>query len=403
MDDSDILPRRLSAAGCRLAGAQLTTQVAALKKNKKVKLPRPGHRGAHQRRRAGHDGPSGDERRTRFRCSRSTTAPIAVVAGFAGALAGIAKCYHAEADIVPLTPAESQRAEAASRVIGAPWPWLDGFHQEEPNRLQFDAIAARGHSARSIEEQGRYRDARPHRREGEAQRFVNWTEVYGAAAQDHASAGYGRLAAKPQCVACGVGSAIDRRARKYRDPKSEEQDALVRQELLSPYDNQVQAERDAQAQTDARRAAVPNESTTPPAAPPKPPTAPLPRAVVVSRPVSRARQGAAIQRDDFPRSSPEFAARSSSTLDRPSDGDRIEGAWACDGAPSKIPSADGCGGNNASLALRRSRPLVAALDSDLRDAIADVDLSLVRLSLAQSPWDRLRSASRMAGALSQDT
>jgi hypothetical protein len=43
--------------------------------------------------------------------------------------------------------------------------------------------------------------------------------------------------------------------------------------------------------------------------------------------------------------------------------------------------------------------LVANLDPEVRDAIGDVDRTLIALSLAQSPWDRLRSASRTAQAL----
>ncbi len=43
--------------------------------------------------------------------------------------------------------------------------------------------------------------------------------------------------------------------------------------------------------------------------------------------------------------------------------------------------------------------LVANLDPEVREAIGDVDRTLIALSLQQSPWDRLRSASRMAQAL----
>ena len=43
--------------------------------------------------------------------------------------------------------------------------------------------------------------------------------------------------------------------------------------------------------------------------------------------------------------------------------------------------------------------LVATLDPEVRDAIGDVDRTLIVLALQQSPWDRLRSASRMAQAL----
>ena len=40
--------------------------------------------------------------------------------------------------------------------------------------------------------------------------------------------------------------------------------------------------------------------------------------------------------------------------------------------------------------------LIAALDPEVRAAIDDVDRSLIWLSLEQSPWNRLRSASEMA-------
>jgi hypothetical protein len=43
--------------------------------------------------------------------------------------------------------------------------------------------------------------------------------------------------------------------------------------------------------------------------------------------------------------------------------------------------------------------LIAALDPEVRAAIDDVDRTLITLSLQQSPWDRLRSASRMAQTL----
>jgi hypothetical protein len=45
--------------------------------------------------------------------------------------------------------------------------------------------------------------------------------------------------------------------------------------------------------------------------------------------------------------------------------------------------------------------LIASLDPDIRDAIEDVDRTLIVLSLEQSPWDRLRSASRMAQTLAR--
>jgi hypothetical protein len=43
--------------------------------------------------------------------------------------------------------------------------------------------------------------------------------------------------------------------------------------------------------------------------------------------------------------------------------------------------------------------LVERLDPEVRDAIADVDRTLIALALSQSPWDRLRSASRTMKAL----
>lgn len=43
--------------------------------------------------------------------------------------------------------------------------------------------------------------------------------------------------------------------------------------------------------------------------------------------------------------------------------------------------------------------LIANLDPEVRAAIEDVDRTLIQLSLEQSPWNRLRSASRMAQAL----
>jgi len=45
--------------------------------------------------------------------------------------------------------------------------------------------------------------------------------------------------------------------------------------------------------------------------------------------------------------------------------------------------------------------LIANLSPEVRDAIADVDRTLITISLQQSPWDRLRSASRMAQALAR--
>ncbi|WP_437578727.1 hypothetical protein [Sorangium sp. So ce887] len=45
--------------------------------------------------------------------------------------------------------------------------------------------------------------------------------------------------------------------------------------------------------------------------------------------------------------------------------------------------------------------LIETLDPDVREAIDDVDRTLIHLSLRQSPWDRLRSASRMAQTLAR--
>jgi len=44
---------------------------------------------------------------------------------------------------------------------------------------------------------------------------------------------------------------------------------------------------------------------------------------------------------------------------------------------------------------------IETLDLEIREAIGDVDRTLIQLSLQQSPWDRLRSASRMAQALAR--
>jgi hypothetical protein len=43
--------------------------------------------------------------------------------------------------------------------------------------------------------------------------------------------------------------------------------------------------------------------------------------------------------------------------------------------------------------------LIEALDPEVRAAIDDVDRTLIALSLQQSPWSRLRSATRMAQTL----
>jgi hypothetical protein len=45
--------------------------------------------------------------------------------------------------------------------------------------------------------------------------------------------------------------------------------------------------------------------------------------------------------------------------------------------------------------------LIAAVDAEVRAAIDDVDRTLITLALQQSPWDRLRSASRMAQTLTR--
>jgi hypothetical protein len=43
--------------------------------------------------------------------------------------------------------------------------------------------------------------------------------------------------------------------------------------------------------------------------------------------------------------------------------------------------------------------LIESLDPEVRAAIDDVDRTLIALSLQQSPWSRLRSATRMAQTL----
>jgi hypothetical protein len=45
--------------------------------------------------------------------------------------------------------------------------------------------------------------------------------------------------------------------------------------------------------------------------------------------------------------------------------------------------------------------LIEALDPEVRAAIDDVDRTLIALSLQQSPWSRLKSATRMAQTLAR--
>lgn len=45
--------------------------------------------------------------------------------------------------------------------------------------------------------------------------------------------------------------------------------------------------------------------------------------------------------------------------------------------------------------------LIEAVDPEVRAAIDDVDRTLIALSLEQSPWERLRSASRAAQMLTR--
>ncbi|MDI1446575.1 hypothetical protein [Polyangium sp. 6x1] len=52
-------------------------------------------------------------------------------------------------------------------------------------------------------------------------------------------------------------------------------------------------------------------------------------------------------------------------------------------------------------AATQARSLIAELDPDVRDAVVDVDRTLILLSLQLSPWDRLRSASRMMQTLAR--
>jgi hypothetical protein len=52
-----------------------------------------------------------------------------------------------------------------------------------------------------------------------------------------------------------------------------------------------------------------------------------------------------------------------------------------------------------SRAAQQVRDVLDALDSELRAAVHDVDRSLIRLSLAQTPRARLRSSSNMISTL----
>jgi hypothetical protein len=61
-------------------------------------------------------------------------------------------------------------------------------------------------------------------------------------------------------------------------------------------------------------------------------------------------------------------------------------ARASDAPPTAAPTID---------------ELIAAVDPEVRAAIDDVDRTLIALSLEQSPWNRLRSASRMAQTLAR--
>ena len=54
-----------------------------------------------------------------------------------------------------------------------------------------------------------------------------------------------------------------------------------------------------------------------------------------------------------------------------------------------------------SVAAPTIEALIEALDPEVRAAIDDVDRTLIALSLQQSPWDRLRSVSRMAQTLAR--
>ncbi|MDI1477541.1 hypothetical protein [Polyangium sp. y55x31] len=52
-------------------------------------------------------------------------------------------------------------------------------------------------------------------------------------------------------------------------------------------------------------------------------------------------------------------------------------------------------------AASQASSLIAELDPEIRAAILDVDRTLILLSLQQSPWNRLRSASRMMQTLAK--
>ncbi|TKD08938.1 hypothetical protein [Polyangium fumosum] len=49
----------------------------------------------------------------------------------------------------------------------------------------------------------------------------------------------------------------------------------------------------------------------------------------------------------------------------------------------------------------QARSVIVKLDPDILAAVLDVDRTLIQLSLQQSPWDRLRSASRMMQTLAR--
>ena len=58
-------------------------------------------------------------------------------------------------------------------------------------------------------------------------------------------------------------------------------------------------------------------------------------------------------------------------------------------------------GGSSSSKAPTIEALIEAVDSEVRAAIEDVDRTLIALALQQSPWDRLRSASRAAQTLTR--
>ena len=263
MDDSEILPRRLSATGCRLAGAQLATNVAALKKDKKTKLPADieEHVAGVATATAALQATK-DDSPSMFEIDNGADTTIS---GFADVLGGIVRCY-ARPDVVSVTAAESERAAAAGRLLGALGLESTGFLRRS-YRLQYDTMQL---LVAALAQPKNKADVTALGLTVEAQRVVKWTALYGRrlgitqaveadVSQQSINAWHSAWAA----LSIGVRA-------KYRE-SSNAHDVLMRQELLSPYDTQAQAERDALNQADAKRSAADAKATSA-ATPPKPST-----------------------------------------------------------------------------------------------------------------------------------